>query len=249
MNRPAWGLTNPPSILIRAIFEYVSLGGIELLSIADLLTNFTIRDILLLFIANNISMIADDLEKFGLTEKESKTFLCLARLGSQPASKISEYSGVNRSTTYIILSQLLKKGLVRVTTKLGIKNYSISRPEIFLERIESSIRKYAELNKVARKIKTELESLHSYEKINYDYIEGRENIMELISSQRDPLIMLGHKNTSKPKTQKDNWANEAGIEINICKENCIFYDKEHEAALVIKNTLISKTLLDQLKKR
>lgn len=49
---------------------------------------------------------------FGLTEKESATFLELIRLGACPISKWATHTNINRTSMYVLLDRLSSKGLV-----------------------------------------------------------------------------------------------------------------------------------------
>lgn len=53
-----------------------------------------------------------NLEKIGLTDKESRVYLAALELGRSTVSAISERAQVNRSTTYVILRRLRAQGFV-----------------------------------------------------------------------------------------------------------------------------------------
>lgn len=59
------------------------------------------------------------LTTLGLTEKEAKIYLALLQLDTAGPSDIARASGINRSTTYVLLESLLEKGFV--TTVVGNK--------------------------------------------------------------------------------------------------------------------------------
>lgn len=58
--------------------------------------------------------------QLGLSQKESKVFLELVRLGASPISIWAKNSGINRSSMYVILERFLAKGLMTTFTHKGI---------------------------------------------------------------------------------------------------------------------------------
>ncbi len=59
-----------------------------------------------------MSKILYQLESIGLNEKQAKTYIALVELGETTAYKIAKRSGIKRPTTYVILEELRKMGLV-----------------------------------------------------------------------------------------------------------------------------------------
>ncbi len=68
-----------------------------------------------------------ELQKLGLSDKEAKVYLASLELGTDSVQNIGKKAGVNRATTYVILSSLLKQGLVS-TYDEGKKTYYIATP-------------------------------------------------------------------------------------------------------------------------
>lgn len=57
-------------------------------------------------------MLEKDLENLGLSEKEAKVYIASLQLGKSSVQNISKKAGVNRATTYVIIDELSKKGLI-----------------------------------------------------------------------------------------------------------------------------------------
>lgn len=74
-------------------------------------------------------MLWQILANIGFTEKEAKVYVTLLELGSQPVSTIAKHAEINRTTCYLILDDLKKKGLVSSFDKASIKYFSASAPE------------------------------------------------------------------------------------------------------------------------
>jgi sugar-specific transcriptional regulator TrmB len=53
-----------------------------------------------------------ELQDIGLSEKEARVYLAALELGQTTAEKLAKHAKVNRSTTYVQLDSLMKKGLI-----------------------------------------------------------------------------------------------------------------------------------------
>lgn len=72
------------------------------------------------------------LEKVGLSDKEAKVYLATLELAQATAQEISKKSGVNRTTTYVILHTLIKKGLTSSFLQDEKTYYVAEDPEVLL---------------------------------------------------------------------------------------------------------------------
>ncbi|MFA6073582.1 MAG: helix-turn-helix domain-containing protein [Candidatus Woesearchaeota archaeon] len=72
--------------------------------------------------------IKEALDSFGLSSREQSVYLANLELGTTTANKIAEKSKLNRSTTYDILRDFLKKGLASKIEKNGITNFDVASP-------------------------------------------------------------------------------------------------------------------------
>ncbi len=89
------------------------------------------------------------LKKSGFSEKEIEIYLALIQHGTSVASDIAEQAEMNRSTTYVILDSLLKRGLVTETERRGVKLFSPNKPEGLANYFEQMAQKYSEFAKHA----------------------------------------------------------------------------------------------------
>ncbi len=133
-------------------------------------------------------MLEKQLEKFGLSEKEACVYLATLELDAAGVSEIAKKAGLNRSTTYVILDSLKKKGLMGVA---GEKEHSTliftaTSPERLQQLAEESVKKFTELVGIAQNIMPELKSMHkgTKKKPRVRYFEGIEG---LISAYEDTL--------------------------------------------------------------
>ena len=68
-------------------------------------------------------MPTDTLIKFGLSEKEASVYIALLELEVAVVQEIASAAGINRSSTYVVLEALQKRGLVNTNAGRGIKKY------------------------------------------------------------------------------------------------------------------------------
>jgi sugar-specific transcriptional regulator TrmB len=102
----------------------------------------------------------DKLREFGFSEKEAAVYVALAGLSGAVASDIAKKAKINRSTTYVILDMLLKRGLVTSSEERGIKVYRSTPPEKLIEYLHGMEKEYASLASAAKKIIPELKALY-----------------------------------------------------------------------------------------
>lgn len=114
----------------------------------------------------------------GLNEKEATTYLGLLSMGSSAVSEIAKSTKINRSTTYLLLGDLLKKGLVSTSKKKKILLYSSAPPERLIQLLEERVAKTNSLLSLARGMLPELKSVFSGvgPKPKVSFFEGAEGI-------------------------------------------------------------------------
>lgn len=76
------------------------------------------------------------LEGFGLSEPETRVYLALLELGTQPASIIARKAGLKRGHTYNVLALLMQKGVVQEFEKKGVRTFTCTRPTGLLSLLE-----------------------------------------------------------------------------------------------------------------
>ncbi len=127
------------------------------------------------------------LQNYGLSEKEARIYLTVLELGTSIASTIARRAELNRVTTYTILEDLKKDGIVNETTKEGIKYYGVISPDILLKQIEQKYEsfkdKVPELLALAEKFGT---------KIKVQFFEWVEWIVKMyndtLTSTTEPIL-------------------------------------------------------------
>lgn len=126
-------------------------------------------------------LLESQLTKFGLSDKESPTYIALLDLGTCTVSEISKKTGINRSTSYVLLESLAKKGLVSTTDRKSSRFYTPVPPERFIYLCEEKLKQSQELLGLARQIVPELKSMHHGvgNKPKIRFLEGEEGLKSL----------------------------------------------------------------------
>lgn len=100
----------------------------------------------------NNKVLISQLIEFGLSEKEASIYLALLELEIAVVSDIAKKTNINRSSTYVVLESLKKKGLVDESESKKVIRYSPTNPEMFLYEAENKA-------KIAQKIKDQISSI------------------------------------------------------------------------------------------
>jgi len=115
------------------------------------------------------------LEKIGLTEKEALVYIALTEIGEAPPSVIAKKAKLKRPTTYIVLDQLVEKGLVGHLKKHDQKMFSPVEPNFLLEYEK---KKFEELEEIIPELTT-MKNL--YKKAPHiSLFEGDEGIIQIL---------------------------------------------------------------------
>jgi predicted transcriptional regulator len=76
------------------------------------------------------------LAPLGLTEKEARVYLALLQLGNGSAYSVALKSALKKPTAYVILDELVEKGLAYVIPREKKKRYAAIPPEELMQRAE-----------------------------------------------------------------------------------------------------------------
>ncbi len=119
--------------------------------------------------------VQDALTLLGLSDKESAVYIALLQLGKTSSYAVSVKSGLKKPTTYVILDELIKKGLVKKVPRLKKQHYVAESPEqafaLAEEKIALAKQKLPELLALTKGTLT---------KVNTIYFEGIEGVKQLM---------------------------------------------------------------------
>ncbi len=143
----------------------------------------------------NMNHLALELVNLGLSEKEAVVYLALLELSPAAVQDVAAKAGVNRTTTYLLIDALMRRGIVSTTTH-GKKQLFVAEPP---ERLLTVLRlQRRELEEKERELMAAiplLNALHNSrkEKPQIRYFEGAEGVRtvrELLSEETGECVQI-----------------------------------------------------------
>jgi len=147
------------------------------------------------------------LKEFKFSEKETEIYLTLVGLGTSAVSNIAKYADINRSTTYVILGSLAKRGLVSIAEHRGIKKFTPTSPEKLIKDLEKTAEQYVKLASTAKDLlpKIKAKKAGAVSKSNVQLFEGAEGMKtvyeDALSSLETIRAYAFNKNTALQTAQ------------------------------------------------
>lgn len=128
-------------------------------------------------------MLANQLKRIGLSDKEARVYLSSLRLGKSPANDIAKQAGVNRATTYVIIESLIEKGLMTSYEQDDKAYFTAESPDhlmSLLKKQEQDIKeKEAEMNKILPELLSMYSMGDNKPKVKfYEGVEGLASVQE-----------------------------------------------------------------------
>ncbi|MFA5991456.1 MAG: helix-turn-helix domain-containing protein [Candidatus Doudnabacteria bacterium] len=107
-----------------------------------------------------VEALLKQLQNFGLSEKEGKIYLALLELEMATVFEVAKQSGINRSSAYVVLETLKKKGLVGISDDKKVRKYIAASPETLLHSAKTAAQKQEDLKDGIESIIPELKALY-----------------------------------------------------------------------------------------
>lgn len=190
----------------------------------------------LLYMAIQHEVMLKKLEKSGLSDKESLIYIALLELGGAFPSKIAQYTGLNRSTVYMLLTQMSIKGLVNEIEKKSKLFYQLESPTRLVRQAKSRLNMAQDEIEAAQRLLPDLEGLFSVaDKPKISYFEGEEGILRIYES---------HINVSKVYEMLA-WANASGLEQFLPAKFFVEYRRTKERKGITTRGIIPDTESDR----
>lgn len=105
-------------------------------------------------------LLIQDLVAFGLAEKEARVYIAILELELATANEIAQKADINRSSAYVIIEALKKRGIVGTAEGSSTQQFFAMSPEILLRTAESSVKEAEEkLNRIKNAI-PDLKGIH-----------------------------------------------------------------------------------------
>lgn len=133
--------------------------------------------------------IGEVLREIGFGQREAKIYFTLLKLTSATASKVAERIGVDRTTTYDILSRLIEKGVVSYVIKNNVRYFQAVPPEQLMLDLR-------ETEKHLQEILPELNALAKTEKENttVEVFKGKEglvSVLKIMLREKEDYLFIG----------------------------------------------------------
>lgn len=126
--------------------------------------------------------IAKELINFGFSDKEAAVYLAALQLGLSSIQDIAEKSGVNRGTTYLIVDELIKRGLISSFIKDGRRRLAAESPDRLLSLLRLQKNELEEKERELTAVLPKLLAIHNIEgnKPQIRYLEGFEGVASVM---------------------------------------------------------------------
>ncbi|NNM83961.1 helix-turn-helix domain-containing protein [Candidatus Parcubacteria bacterium] len=69
------------------------------------------------------------LTSLGFPEKDAGVYLALLKAGAATVQEIARQTGINRSSVYVVLDRLMRRGFVSIVSNKTVRQYSAAPPE------------------------------------------------------------------------------------------------------------------------
>lgn len=124
-------------------------------------------------------VIIKQLIEFGLSDKEARIYLALIGLEIATVTQIAESSNINRSSAYVVLESLKKKGLVSMSEDKKVQNYVAISPDMLLLEAQNRAKNAEHMKDKISEIVPGLKALHkdTKQKPTVKVFEGKQGLI------------------------------------------------------------------------
>ncbi len=182
--------------------------------------------------------------EFGLSEKEAKLYISLLELEVAGVNEIARKAGINRSSAYVVIESLKKRGLVSVSVDKLIQEYVAASPDSLLRIAHDVSKKHSETKNKIEQILPELKALykgtrHRPKVMVYD---DQEKINELC------LSLNNEPNLQKIRVYEDPEGMYENLSKDFIETDCEMRSKKNiKMVMISPNTQLSKEIMQKYK--
>ncbi|MBI5077664.1 winged helix-turn-helix transcriptional regulator [Candidatus Falkowbacteria bacterium] len=109
-------------------------------------------------------LLTQELLTVGLNSKEAEVYIAALQLGYSSVQEIAEKSGINRTTAYTHIKNLISRGLLNAVERNGKIYYVAEKPEKLKFIHEQQEKEVSRRREILEKIMPELESIYNLAK-------------------------------------------------------------------------------------
>lgn len=179
--------------------------------------------------------ISQALATLGLNEKQIAVYLALLQLGKGSAYSIADKSGQKRPTTYVILGELIQKGLVERIPRARKQQYRAISPEqafsVLEEKLALAKEKLPELLAMTKSSDTKVSAVY------FEGLKGIKQVMEYKQKESKGKEIVGFYATShdlpKELTEYFTEWNEKNRKLGITMRGIV---PEHESLAAFRSS-------------
>ncbi len=182
-----------------------------------------------------MKMIARELEKLGLSDKEALVYLASLELGPSPVQVIARKSEVNRATTYVMIEALIQKGLMSTFDKGKKTMYTAEKPERLHRIVHNERAVVDEKESVIKQLLPDLEALSNAagERPKVSFYEGEEGLEAMretiFATKIDSMEDVISYDDLKHLLPEDHWKRHASkLNQKKIKGRVIYTSESHE---------------------
>lgn len=133
--------------------------------------------------------ITEALRNLGLNEKEARVYVALLKLGRGSAYAVADEAGLKKPTTYVILGELMQKGLVNKIPRMRKQLFAAKPPDEFFAEVEERLR-------VAKNVLPELVAMlekpeQKFRTLYFEGEKGMKNMLSLVNQRMKGKEILG----------------------------------------------------------
>jgi sugar-specific transcriptional regulator TrmB len=172
--------------------------------------------------------LVQSLKNLGLNEKEAKVYVALLQTGKATAYSVAKHSGLKKPTTYVILEDLIDKGIVSKVPRVKTAQYVVISPEDLFSMVKGK------LENAEKEALPELKALSRGKeyKVRSTYYEGLDGIKEMYdkflkgAEGKEYVAFYAHERDASPELIKffDEY-NEKHRKMQIRRRGITVHDK------------------------
>lgn len=172
-----------------------------------------------------------DLKKIGLSDREATVYLAALALGPSVVVQISRKSGVARPTTYLMLDNLVKRGLISIYAKADKQYYVAENPNHLREILKNQQDKLKEYGRSLDELIPKLQAFMWTEDLRpvVRYYDGKEGLRVM----RSDMVRVSHP--------KDVWYSFSPLDYlhEVFGEKDFIYDRQRLARRIQSKTIFT----------
>lgn len=138
------------------------------------------------------STVQKNLESIGFSEKEAKIYCAALLRDSFTLAEIAKHSGVNRSTCYLVVLELVKKGYLTQLPDVAISRFMVVDPKTVGKKLQEQVSKTQSILLDAAEMRAKVEEMPKVEL--YKGVDDIKSIFDIIEKDK-PKILYGILNT------------------------------------------------------